>query len=375
MRTICSLLLALCCAAALRAGGEVEIVRAPDGAVQPHVVADAQGTLHLVYFLVDPATTKRKRFMQTGDLFYATRAAGADGWSEPLRVNHRRSMVSRMSAPRIAVSGTAEVHVAWSRFQPRGMWYTRLRDDGVRFAKARNLLTKDALGIEAGPALAADGDGNVWVVWHQGAFKDEASRIVAVRHSADGGRTFAPARPANPSDLGVCSCCNLHAVVDTSGALHVSFRASVDGIHKDMVLLASTDRGETYEDRLLDTWEHPGCPTSGTYLAPGSANTLVAWETKGVVFLGDVEGAMRPVAMPRSASLQKHPTLAVNHEGEALVAWIELSKKPVRKSLEWRVFDANGKPTSVRSEKRVILTNTNSPGVAARPDGTFVVVY
>jgi hypothetical protein len=57
-------------------------------------------------------------------------------------------------------------------------WYTRLNDDGTAFESQRNLATRYNEGVEASGALAADGEGNVYVVWHSGAFSNEADRRV-----------------------------------------------------------------------------------------------------------------------------------------------------------------------------------------------------
>ena len=366
---------ALLLAAVVGAQSKVEIIRAPEGAAQPDVAVDGEGALHLVYFVVDPKTNDKPMFRRSGDLHYSVRRPGDAAWSEPIRVNSVRNQVSRLSFPRIAVGGNGRVHVAWSRFRPQGMWYARMADDGASFDDTRSLLADGAQGIEAGPAVAADHDGNVWVVWHEGAFSDEPNRVVAVRRSTDEGATFAAQRKANPASLGVCSCCNLHAALDNQGKLHVSFRASVGGIHKDMVLLVSEDGGESFDDRLLDKWQHKGCPTSGTFLADGGAGALVAWETEGVVLFGDAAGDREPIAAPPSVLLQKHPGLATNAAGEVLLAWIELTKKPRRKQLKWQVYGADGKPTDSRSKDQVVLTNTNTPALVARPDGGFVMVW
>src|SRR5262249_43885903 len=43
----------------------VELLRTPDGGIQPQAVVDAKGTLHLIYFKGDKA--------EAGDLFYVRR--------------------------------------------------------------------------------------------------------------------------------------------------------------------------------------------------------------------------------------------------------------------------------------------------------------
>src|SRR4051794_21746455 len=64
-------------------GGEggrphVEVVRTPDGAIQPQAVIDGAGSIHVIYFKGDPAA---------GDLFYVCRENTAIAFSPPIRVN------------------------------------------------------------------------------------------------------------------------------------------------------------------------------------------------------------------------------------------------------------------------------------------------
>ena len=65
-------------AAGRAAAARVEVVKTPNGGIQPQAVIDAAGTLHLVYFKGKPSA---------GDLFYQRRLPGQSAWSEPLRVN------------------------------------------------------------------------------------------------------------------------------------------------------------------------------------------------------------------------------------------------------------------------------------------------
>src|SRR5207244_2989490 len=60
------------------ARGRVDVVRTPDGGIQPQAAVDSEGTIHLIYFKGDPAG---------GDLFYVTRKTTPVGFSRPIRVN------------------------------------------------------------------------------------------------------------------------------------------------------------------------------------------------------------------------------------------------------------------------------------------------
>src|SRR5215467_10540125 len=56
----------------------VHVIRTPDGGIQPQVVVDRQGTVHLVYLKGDPAGC---------DVFYVKRPKDQRVFTQPIRVN------------------------------------------------------------------------------------------------------------------------------------------------------------------------------------------------------------------------------------------------------------------------------------------------
>src|SRR5947207_11823362 len=73
-----SILLPFAACAAAAPGPHVDLVRVPDGGLQPQAVLDSSGTLHLVYLAGDPKHC---------DVLYARRPAGQTNFSRPLQVN------------------------------------------------------------------------------------------------------------------------------------------------------------------------------------------------------------------------------------------------------------------------------------------------
>jgi hypothetical protein len=130
---------------------------------------DDEGAIHLIYF---------KRSGEGGDLSYVARQPGSSRWTEPIRVNMAEESVvpnGSIGLAQIALSRQGCVHVTWFDMHGRKYWYTRLNDRGTAFEPQRNLVTRYNEGVEASAALATDGESNVYVVWHSGAFSDEAS--------------------------------------------------------------------------------------------------------------------------------------------------------------------------------------------------------
>src|SRR5438034_9035265 len=62
------------------ADAQVELLKAPNGGIQPQAAIDGKGVLHLVYLKGDPGAS---------DVYYVHRGPGKEGWSAPIRVNSR----------------------------------------------------------------------------------------------------------------------------------------------------------------------------------------------------------------------------------------------------------------------------------------------
>jgi hypothetical protein len=360
----------------------VTVLRVPEKGIQPQAAVDGKGTVHLIYFAGDPAA---------GDVFYVHSENGGDSFSRPLRVNSGPGSaiaVGNIRGAHLALGKNGRVHVAWNgsgKAEPKGpgtatpMLYTRLNDAGTEFEPQRNVI-QSAFGLDGGGSVAADDAGNVYVAWHAPTpgVKGEGNRCVWVAHSADEGKTFAPEKRANADPTGACGCCGMRAFADRHGGVYLFYRSAQEQVHRDMYLLASTDRGEHFRGDKVDDWQVTMCPMSSEAFAEGAGEVLAAWETNGQVAYCrlDPESGRRspPVAAPGGPQGRKHPALAVNGRGETLLAWTEGMGWNRGGSVAWRVFDAAGKPLGPTGHADGVPT-WSLVAAFARPDGGFTVVY
>jgi len=361
---------------------DVEVVEVPVGGVQPQAVVDSEGVIHLVFLRGAP---------EASDVYYASRKPGEARFSTPIRVNSEPGTalaIGTVRGARIALGQGGRVHVLWNGtmkatpvnpLKGSPLLYSRSDEKRLRFEPQRNLMTR-TFGLDGGASIAADRQGRVHASWHGQAkgSTGEANRQMWVARSKDDGQTFSPEESASTTPTGACGCCGSGSLVDSKGTVYLLYRAATDGIERGMTLLTSRDGGEHFDTSSLDSWRFNACPMSTTTLVEGSRGVLAAWETKGQVSFTRIDresGERSPVISPRGGSeSRKHPTIAVNHRGEVLVAWTEGTAWQKGGSLAWQVFDPTGQPIGPvgRLEKGVPVWGLAT--VVARPDGGFTII-
>ncbi len=362
---------------------KVSLIRAPDGGIQPQAGVDAKGVVHLIYFKGEP---------QGGDIFYVRRKPGEEAFSPLIRVNRQAGSAiatGTIRGAQLAIGRNGRVHVAWMggqgavRAAVNGqevtpMLYTRLNDAGTAFEPERNVITW-AAGLDGGGSVAADLQGNVYVVWHAsppGNQRGEAGRAVFVAHSADEGRTFNREEQANRRATGACGCCGLRAFADSKGSLYIAYRAA-DETSRDMTLLVSRDHAASFDLETVNQWMIKSCPMSSCAFAESDSGVVAATERDGQVYFNVIEpeplSLSRPAAAP-GGEKRKHPVVAANSKGEILMAWTEGTAWQKGGALGWQLFDKHGKATAEKGRADGVPV-WSLQAAYARSDGSFVVVY
>ena len=344
----------------------VTLLRLPEGGRLPRAVIDDGGTVHVVYFTGEP---------RGGDLLYVSRAPDASAWSEPRRVNSAPGSVvgiGPIDGGQIALGKDGRLHVVWFKLGRTEFLYTRTNEAGTGFEPQFAIAAGE--GVEAGPSIAADRAGNVYVFWHTGEPPD-AERSVFMTASHDDGRIFSAARPVNGETEGACDCCGLHAMTDEEGAVYVSYRGAGENVRRGQRLMTSLDRGETFTDELIDLWEINACPISTTSLARGPEGMAVSWETAGQVHVSPAR-ALQRAASPAGAAAarRKNPAVAVNHRGETLLGWGDGFGWQSGGTFHWQIFDAAGEPRAEPGTGPEIPDGSLA-AIVAEPDGTFLVTF
>jgi hypothetical protein len=364
-------------------GPEVTAVRCPEGGVQPQAAVDGAGKVHLIYLAGDDARS---------DVRYTTSGDGGRTWAGSIRVNSNPGSaiaVGTVRGAQLALGKGGRPHVAWMGAQgaePRGpggatpMLYARLNDGGDAFEAQRNLITT-APGLDGGGSIVADGKGNVIVAWHAPipGLKGEENRTVWVTASGDDGKTFKPEWRLSDDPTGACGCCGMRLALDASGDLLGLYRAA-NATTRDVYLL---HLGRGANNRFEATKVHElvtkTCPMSTMAFATSRETTLAAWETGGQVYFtrwdSGAKKAGEPIAPAGKASNRKHPSMAMNKDGMALLAWTEGTGWKRGGGLAWQVYDGSLAPVSGVSETVKDLPAWSLPTAVAKADGSFLIVY
>ncbi|MDQ2842643.1 MAG: glycoside hydrolase [Acidobacteriota bacterium] len=367
---------------ALGAFADIQVTRVPDGGIQPQVAVDSKGSVHLIYFKGDPAA---------GNLFYARSPDGGAHFSPAIRVNSVAGSaiaVGNIRGGRIALGRKGHVYVAWNGSAAASggdtghvpMLYSRLNVDGTAFEPERNLI-HTAYGIDGGGGIAADQSGHVYVVWHapEPGTSGEAHRQVWMARSTDDGKTFAPEEVIWNDGTGACGCCSLDAFTDSKGQIYVLFRSARELVHRDMYLLVSKDRGESFHGSDISKWDVGYCVMSSEAFAEGRSGVWAAWETEKQIHFGQIDTGNFAVAEKTPAlspgANQKYPALAENANGSTLLAWTEGMGWKKSGSLDWQIFDRDGKPVTQVEHGGGQVPAWSLVAAYARPDGGFTILY
>lgn len=366
---------------ALPSQPSVVLLRTPGGGIEPQAALGRDGVLCMIYFDGNPAA---------GNIEYVTRKRGHTSFSAPIRVNSQPDSAVAIGAvrgPQMAVGRDGRVYVIWfgsAKARPRGPYgktpvlFSRLNGDGAGFSPQRNLMQWTE-NVDGGLSIAADQRGDVYAVWHaRGAEPGEAHRRVYLAASQDDGNSFSREVPISPSSLGACGCCGMKTFVDRRGTLFVLYRAAGEGIHRDMTLLVSTNRGRSFGVHDLSRWKLDACPMSTASLAEGGGRVVAAWEKAGQVYFDQMDErtlAIDPaLAAPGAEGTRKHPVVAENAKGQVLFAWTEGTAWMKGGSVAWQLFNSHGEPMGAEG---------HAPGlpvwglisVFAAPNGGFTLIY
>ena len=380
-RLCCYLLPSLAISLAATGQAEVLIHRTPDEGLQPRLIQGAGEAVHLLYFkkrLDQPAARE-------GNLFYRPYLPEQNRFGATVKVSSQAFNLQTVAISRaaMAIDGPGRLHVMWYVAEEEQYFYTRSNPERTQFESQRALASTFRDGLDAGGDVAAIGS-SVAVVWGAGALSREAERTMVARFSADGGASFGEELRISDSQLGACACCSMAVEFLSPDSLAVAYRSAVDGFGRHMQVLTAAgmfDHSLSWQYRsvgALQEWEATYCPLSTNDIASDrSAQPWLVFETMGRVVQMSFGESTKPsrVGEPFTETRQKNPAVALNHQGDRLIAWGESVSHSRGGRLNLRIYTAGGVETDFRLAEQVQIANFSFPAAASLPDGNFLVLH
>lgn len=353
----------------------------PDSGVQPRLVQDESGGIHLLYF--------KKRInrpaAREGNLYYREFDADTGQFGNPVRVSSQAFNMQTFALARsaMAIGGDGRIHVMWYLPRQSEFIYSRSNPERNSFEEQRSLVSENVEGIDAGGDVAAFGD-QVAIVWGAGDLAKEDERSIFARFSHDSGASFGEELMiANPA-LGACACCSLAVGYDSEQLLYLVYRSAIDGTGRHMQILSikDVDSSPTESNYLplenLQNWEASFCPlsTNDIELNVGEKNFAV-FETESRIVVKDLQDSLAAfkVAEPYTETRQRNPAIAINADSELLVVWGEAISNSRGGRLNLRIFSESGVETGYRLPQEIQIRDYSFPAAASMPNGDFLVLY
>ncbi len=360
---------------------EVIIQATPDNGVQPRIVVDADGGVHLLYF------KKRLRApaAREGNLYYRQYIPEKSSFGIPIKVSSRAYDLQTFSIARagMALDGEGRVHVIWYLPKESQFFYSRSNRERNRFEPQQPVVSQYGEGIDAGADVAAFGE-SVALVWAAGDLSREYERTVFARVSTDNGASFGPELQISNPDLGACACCALAADFEDDSSLRVAYRSAIDGIGRHMQLLTVDLQDEAISGvsygpiNALQQWEISFCPLSTNDIALDvNSEQWLVFETASRIIQISLQHPQTPVAIaePFTETRQKNPAIAFNTRNEHIIAWGEAISHARGGRLNIALFAADGTPADYQLPLEITIPNYSFPAAAGLANGDFLVLY
>lgn len=359
-RVICLLLASL----QILASPTVHIERVPDGGIQPRLVSDAAGGVHLLYFKKVDGDQRKN----SGNLFYR-KLLQPGKWSGAQQVSPTFTHNDAIGKASMAVDAEKRRHIVWFVSNPPGYWYSRSTENN--FEPPRSLVIDNLNGTEAEASIATHKH-LVTINWHAGDLRAESRRQVYSIESVNGGASFAREIAISEPALGACACCGLASSYQENGRLNIGYRSAINDTGRHMQLLSSSIALRDWQTNTLSEWSLNTCPVSSNAIK----DHWLVFETRGRIYRSDFSTVGSPVGVSsHDGERQKHPAIAINSSGQQLITWGEGRGYFTGGELHIALFDAKERLMETPDTSGMIIPDYSVAAAIALESGAFLILY
>lgn len=342
----------------------VHIERVPDNGIQPRLIADADGGVHLLYFKKADSDQRKN----SGNLFYRKFLAPGK-WTKALRVSQAFNHNDAIGKASMAVDAQKRRHIVWFVSNPPGYWYSRSRDNS--FELPRSLVTDNLDGTEAEASIAVH-ENLVTINWHAGDLRAESRRQVYSITSNNSGTSFAREIAISDPTLGACACCGLVSSYQENGRLNIAYRSAVNDTGRHMQLLSSSMALPDWQTNTLSEWSLNTCPVSSNAIL----DHWLVFETRGRIYKTDFSTVGNPVGVnTHDGERQKHPAIAINSATQKLITWSEGDGYFNGGELHIALFDAQDRVMETPEPSGMMIPDYSVAAAIALENDAFLVLY
>jgi hypothetical protein len=241
-------------------------------------------------------------------------------------------------------------HVAWiAGGAVPALRYTREKVHG-EIEPVQDLGSPAGLGSTT--AIAVDGEGRVYLFYAAHGLAPADGAVPGTRiwlRRSDGGGAFGDPIAIDHEKNGVSERSAIAAHVDEqTGTVYVLYSGSFlkdERPLRDVLLMSSEDRGETFKTTMVERRKLKNDPCSSASLFQEFITTVAVWEYSGFVSFAMVrrrndriDAPMGPRAEQRNIR-RSHPAMAAGGN-ELIMAWLERPSEPAVAGLVPRRADA-----------------------------------
>jgi hypothetical protein len=254
------------------------------------------------------------------DIYFCQSSDSGMSWSRGVNIS---ATAKDSMNPAIAVDGAGNIDVVWEDSTPGNydIYFCQSTDNGLNWSRPLNITnnSKDS----ANPAIAADGAGNINVVWEDNT---SGKHVIYFSQSTDGGLNWSQALNVSDSSR---SSLNPAVAVDGAGNINVVWEDSAPGKY-NIFYSRSTDSGVSWSSgvNISASSKASWSPAVGV---DSAGNINVAWTfyhsipvNTEIYFSRSIDNGVswsQAVNISASSNRSINPSMAVDRAGNINVVW------------------------------------------------------
>ena len=218
---------------------------------------------------------------------------------------------------------------------------SRSHDRGRTFLPPVRVNDDDAVTGHSFDNLTVAPNGHIHIAWLD-AREGKKDPATYTAQSTDQGRTITKNFKIDENS---CVCCRTTVTASQDGIIYIAWRKILQGQVRETVVARSTNNGQAFSPPVIvghDQWVFAGCPHRPASIGVDNTGRLyVVWYTEGpedtpgvYIAMSDDQGhtfTPRQQLNRSKGTFPDHPQMTVDSSGRVVVIWEEQS--PVRKEI------------------------------------------